>query len=343
VLICKSFIEYVESDKNMTAQPLAPEKLADAYRLMKTIREFEERMRSEYQQGKLPGFIHIYRNQEAIAVAACLDMTPNDYIASTHRGHGHCIAKGCEIEAMLLELACKEDGLCNGKGGSMHIADMSKGMLGANAIVGGGPPIAAGAALTAKTLGNGAVSLAFIGDGAADQGTVAESLNLAVVLQLPMIFMYENNRYAEFTKSPKPDGRIAERAGAYGMPSEVVDGSDFFAMYDACQRAITRGREGGGPTAIEALCNRYYGHFEGDAQAYRNQEELAEERAASDPIPRFLADPRAAALTADKIAEIDAAIFAEIDRGFEVTYAAADPTPDKLYTDVYIHYEGRLR
>ena len=120
---------------------MSPEKLADAYRLMKTIREFEERMRSEYQQGKLPGFIHIYRNQEAIAVAACLDMTNEDYIASTHRGHGHCIAKGCEIEAMLLELACKEDGLCNGKGGSMHIADMSKGMLGANAIVGGGPPM----------------------------------------------------------------------------------------------------------------------------------------------------------------------------------------------------------
>jgi len=225
----------------------------------------------------------------------------------------------------------------------MHIADMSKGMLGANAIVGGGPPIAAGAALTAKTLGNGAVSMAFIGDGASDQGTVAESLNLAVVLQLPMIFMYENNRYAEFTKSPKPDGRIAERAGAYGMPAEVVDGSDFFAMYDACQRAITRGREGGGPTAIEAVCNRYYGHFEGDAQAYRDQAELDAERAVSDPLPRFLADPRAAALTEEKIVEIDAAILAEIDRGFEVTYAAADPTPDKLYTDVYIHYEGRLQ
>ena len=223
----------------MSEIKITNDKLADAYRLMKTIREFEERMRSEYQQGKLPGFIHIYRNQEAIAVAACLDMTNEDYIASTHRGHGHCIAKGCEIEAMLLELACKEDGLCNGKGGSMHIADMSKGMLGANAIVGGGPPIAAGAALTAKTLGNGAVSMAFIGDGASDQGTVAESLNLAVVLQLPMIFMYENNRYAEFTKSPKPDGRIAERAGAFGMPAEVVDGSDFFAMYDACQRATS--------------------------------------------------------------------------------------------------------
>jgi pyruvate dehydrogenase E1 component alpha subunit len=176
---------------------------------MKLIREFEERIREEYQQGKLPGFIHMYRNQEAIAVAACMHLGNDDYIASTHRGHGHCIAKGCDIEDMLLELACKQDGLCKGKGGSMHIADMSKGMLGANAIVGGGPPIAAGAALTARTLGNGMVSMAFIGDGASDQGTVAESLNLAFVLQLPMIFMYENNHYAEFTRNPKPDGRIA--------------------------------------------------------------------------------------------------------------------------------------
>ena len=246
---------------------ISPEKLADAYRLMKTIREFEERMRSEYQQGKLPGFIHIYRNQEAVAVAACLDMTNEDYIASTHRGHGHCIAKGCEIEAMLLELACKEDGLCNGKGGSMHIADMSKGMLGANAIVGGGPPIAAGAALTAKTLGNGAVSMAFIGDGASDQGTVAESLNLAVVLQLPMIFMYENNRYAEFTKSPKPDGRIAERAGAFGMPAEVVDGSDFFAMYDALparDHARPRGRRPhGNRSGVQPLLRALRGRSSG--------------------------------------------------------------------------------
>ena len=130
------------------------EAVVKAYRLMKSIREFEERMRSEYQQGKLPGFIHIYRNQEAIAVGACFDMNNGDYIASTHRGHGHCIAKGCELDGMMLELACKQDGFCNGKGGSMHIADMSKGMLGANAIVGGGPPIAAGAALTAKTLKN---------------------------------------------------------------------------------------------------------------------------------------------------------------------------------------------
>lgn len=321
----------------------AKEELVKAYRLMKSIREFEERMRSEYQQGKLPGFIHIYRNQEAIAVGACLDMTDSDYIASTHRGHGHCIAKGCDLDGMMLELACKQEGLCNGKGGSMHIADMSKGMLGANAIVGGGPPIAAGAALTAKTLGNRGVSLAFIGDGASDQGTVAEALNLAVVLKLPMIFMYENNFYAEFTKNPKPEGRIAERAGAYGMPATVVDGSDFFAVHAACREAIQRGRDGGGPTAIEAVSARYYGHFEGDAQAYRDNEEMLRQRAEGDPLPKLLADPRASVLDASTVAQIDAEIQAALDRAVEYALAADDPTPDKLYTDVYINYEGELR
>ena len=317
------------------------DELTRAYRLMKTIREFEERIRSEYQQGKMPGFIHMYRNQEAIAVGACLDMTNDDYIASTHRGHGHCIAKGCELEGMMLELACKQDGLCNGKGGSMHIADMTKGMLGANAIVGGGPPIAAGAALTAKTLKTGGVSMAFIGDGASDQGTVAEALNLAVVLQLPMIFMYENNFYAEFTRNPKPEGRIAERAGAFGMPSIVVDGSDFYAVHAACREAIERGRSGGGPTAIEAVSARYYGHFEGDPQDYRDGAELRAQRAAGDPLPRFLEDPRTAALNVNRIADIDRAVFAELDRTVELALAAADPTPDKLYTDVYVDYEGR--
>ena len=319
------------------------EAVVKAYRLMKSIREFEERMRSEYQQGKLPGFIHIYRNQEAIAVGACFDMNNGDYIASTHRGHGHCIAKGCELDGTMLELACKQDGFCNGKGGSMHIADMSKGMLGANAIVGGGPPIAAGAALTAKTLKNRGVSMAFIGDGASDQGTVAEALNLAVVLELPMIFMYENNLYAEFTRNPKPEGRIAARAGAYGMPSVVVDGSDFFAVHAACREAIERARDGGGPSAIEAVSARYYGHFEGDAQAYRDTAEMKRQRKEGDPIPRFLADPRSAALDANLVKAIDAEIQAELDYAVEQALAADDPTPDKLYTDVYINYEGESR
>ena len=307
---------------------------------MKLIREFEERIREEYQQGKLPGFIHMYRNQEAIAVGACMHLGNDDYIASTHRGHGHCIAKGCDIEDMLLELACKQDGLCKGKGGSMHIADMNKGMLGANAIVGGGPPIAAGAALTARTLGNGMVSMAFIGDGASDQGTVAESLNLAFVLQLPMIFMYENNHYAEFTRNPKPDGRIAERAGAYGMPAVTVDGSDFFAVYEAVGEAVERGRTGGGPSAVEAVASRYYGHFEGDAQQYRDEEELEASRASSDPIARFLADSRCSGLDKAELEKIDADIQDTLDRGVERALAAADPTPEQLFSDVYISYRG---
>jgi TPP-dependent pyruvate/acetoin dehydrogenase alpha subunit len=314
--------------------------LYEAYRLMKLIREFEERIRDEYQQGKLPGFIHMYRNQEAIAVGACMHLGNDDYIASTHRGHGHCIAKGCGIEDMLLELACKQDGLCKGKGGSMHIADMSKGMLGANAIVGGGPPIAAGAALTARTLGNGMVSMAFIGDGASDQGTVAESLNLAVVLQLPMIFMYENNHYAEFTRNPKPDGRIAERAGAYGMPAVTLDGSDFFAVYEAVGEAVQRGRDGGGPSAVEAVASRYYGHFEGDPQQYRDTAELESSRATSDPIVKFLADDRCRDLESAKIAQIDADIQSILDAGVKRALAAADPTPEQLYSDVYVSYRG---
>ena len=231
--------------------------------------------------------------------------------------------------------------MCNGKGGSMHIADMNKGMLGANAIVGGGPPIAAGAALSAKTLGTGGVSMAFIGDGASDQGTVAEALNLAVVLQLPMIFMYENNLYAEFTRNPKPEGQIAHRAGSFGMPSVVVDGSDFYAVHAACREAIDRGRNGGGPTAIEAVAARYYGHFEGDPQAYRDDAELKSQREAGDPLPRFLSDRRSEPLDEACIADVDAAIFQELDRTFALAMAADDPTPDKLYTDVYVSYEGR--
>jgi TPP-dependent pyruvate/acetoin dehydrogenase alpha subunit len=314
--------------------------LYDAYRTMKLIREFEERIREEYQQGKLPGFIHMYRNQEAIAVATCMHLGDEDYIASTHRGHGHCIAKGCDIEDMLLELACKQDGICKGKGGSMHIADMDKGMLGANAIVGGGPPIAAGAALTAKTLDNGKVSVAFIGDGASDQGTVAEALNLAFVLQLPMIFLYENNHYAEFTKNPKPDGRIAERAGAYGMPAVTIDGSDFFAVYETLAEAVARGRQGGGPSAVEAVATRYYGHFEGDAQQYRDADEITASRAASDPIEKFLRHDKCSGLDPAKIASIDAGIQQILDAGVERALAAADPTPEQLYTDVYVSYRG---
>ena len=319
---------------------LPREVLLDAYRRMSAIREFDERMRREFEAGTVPGFIHLYIGQEAVAAGACMHLSDSDYIGSTHRGHGHCIAKGCDIGGMLLEIYCKRDGLCKGKGGSMHIADMAKGMLGANAIVGAAPPIAAGAALSAKTLGSDGVAMSFIGDGASNQGTVFEALNLASILKLPMIFMYENNGYAEFTgTSYHVGGDIAGRAGAFGMPAEKVDGTDFFAVYAAVGRAVERARAGQGPSAVEAIAARWFGHYEGDPQAYRAKEELAELRKTSDPLRRFrervLAGER---LSAGEMDSIDTRIRAEIDTKIAVAKAAPPPPAEALYDDVYISY-----
>jgi len=315
--------------------------LLDAYRRLKTIREFEMRMRLENEAGQLPGFIHLYCGQEAIAVGACMPLADTDYIGSTHRGHGHCIAKGCDVGDMLLEIFCKQGGLCNGKGGSMHIADMNKGMLGANAIVGAAPPIAVGAALTAKTLKNRGVSMAFIGDGASNQGTVFESLNMAMVLKLPMIFMYENNGYAEFTGASYHLGGsdILERAKSFGMPGKKVDGTDFFAVYEAAREAVDRARDGGGPSAIEAVAVRYYGHFEGDPQLYRAKDEVKQLRASADPIDKFTARvTESGDITAEELKAIDAEILAMLDDKVAAAKAAPVPGPEALYEDVYISY-----
>jgi acetoin:2,6-dichlorophenolindophenol oxidoreductase subunit alpha len=317
-----------------------PVMLLDAYRRMRAIREFEERMRREVQMGTVPGFVHLYCGQEAVGVGACMNLRDSDYIGSTHRGHGHCIAKGCDIGGMLLEIYCKQGGLCNGKGGSMHIADLRKGMLGANAIVGGAPPIV-GAALTQKTLGTDGVAMAFIGDGASNQGTVAESLNMAAVLKLPMIFMYENNGYAEFTGTSYHLGGadIAKRAAAFGMPAEKVDGTDFFAVYDAVGRAVARARKGEGPSAVEALAYRWYGHFEGDMQKYREDKEVDRLRAASDPLVKFIA--RATTefeIGADELQEIDEEITELIEDKVNAAKAAPKPTIEALYSDVYGSY-----
>jgi pyruvate dehydrogenase E1 component alpha subunit len=315
--------------------------LLDAYRRLKTIREFEMRLRLENQAGQVPGFIHLYCGQEAVAVGACMHLDDTDYIGSTHRGHGHCIAKGCDVGDMLLEIFCKQGGLCNGKGGSMHIADMKKGMLGANAIVGAGPPIAVGAALTAKTLKTGGVAMAFIGDGASNQGTVFEALNLASVLELPMIFMYEHNGYGEFTGASYHLGGndIVGRAKAFGMPGEKVDGTDFFAVYQAVGKAVDRARNGGGPSAVEAKAIRFFGHFEGDPQLYRTKEEIKDLQENADPIKNFIkAVTDAGQLTMDELTAIDAEILAMLDQKIEAAKAAPKPPGDALYTDVYINY-----
>ena len=318
-----------------------PIMLLDAYRRMRAIREFEETMRREVQAGTVPGFVHLYCGEEAIAVGACMHLADTDYIGSTHRGHGHCIAKGCDFEGLLLEIYCKQGGLCNGKGGSMHMADLRKGMLGANAIVGGAPPIAIGAALSAQVLGNKGVALAFIGDGASNQGTVFESMNMASCLKLPMIFMYENNGYAEFSgvKWHMGSADITSRAAGFGMSSVKVDGTDFFAVYDAMSAAVARARNGEGPSSIEAVAMRWYGHFEGDMQKYRKSGEVDELRRTSDPLVKF--EARATAefgIDADELREIDEELREMIEDSLAIAKAAPKPTPDALYTDVYASY-----
>lgn len=317
-----------------------PIMLLDAYRRMRAIREFEERMRLEVQAGSVPGFVHLYCGQEAVAVGTCMHLRDSDYIGSTHRGHGHCIAKGCDIGEMLLEIYCKQGGLCNGKGGSMHIADLRKGMLGANAIVGAAPPIALGAALSQRTRGTDGVAVTFIGDGASNQGTVAESLNMAVVLKLPLIFLYENNGYAEFTGiSYHLGGNIARRAAGFGMPAETVDGTDFFAVYDAVAGAVARARSGGGPSAIEAVAMRWYGHFEGDMQLYREPNEVDRLRATADPLLKF--EARATQehdISAAELREIDEEIRELIEDRVVAAKAAPRPPREALHTDVYGSY-----
>ena len=217
------------------AMQLSREALLGAYRKMATIRCFEDRVHDLFEAGALPGFVHLYAGKEASAVGVCSHLTDDDRICSTHRGHGHCIAKGVDTGGMMLELFGSRDGICGGKGGSMHIADLSKGMMGTNAIVGGGPTLACGAALTHKTLGTGGVAVTFTGDGGSNQGTTFESMNLASVWKLPVVFVFENNGYAESTASnwAVSCGDIVNPAEAFGMPGIQVDGFDFFAVHDA--------------------------------------------------------------------------------------------------------------
>ena len=316
------------------------DELLQAYRHMRTIREFEERVHTEFATGDIPGFVHLYAGEEASAVGICLELGDKDYIASTHRGHGHCIAKGCDVKAMMLEIYGRAEGLCGGKGGSMHIADLTIGMMGANGIVGGGPPLVCGAALTAKTLGTGAVAVAFVGDGASNQGTTLESYNLASIWNLPAIFVIEDNGYAETTASSYAvGGDQVKRAEAFGMPGCRVDGHDLFAVHEAAREAIERARGGGGPSLIHAKLNRYYGHFEGDAMTYRAEGEVERLRAEVDCMDLFRARVTEAGLiAAEQLDQIDREVGQLIDEAAAAAKAAPPPAADQLHTDVYISY-----
>ena len=317
------------------------EQVLEAYRVMRTIREFEERLHREFATGEIPGFVHLYAGEEAIAAGVIGHLGPDDYVASTHRGHGHAIAKGCDVKGMMAEIYGKATGICRGKGGSMHIADIDQGMLGANGIVGGGPPLVCGVGLTAKVKGTDQVAVSFTGDGGSNQGTFLEALNLASAWHLPCVFVVENNGYAEATSSAFHQAGIdvAKRADGFGMPGVMVDGFDYFAVRETAGEAIARARAGGGPTLVECKVGRYYGHFEGDQQTYRGPnevEDLRRDRDCLDHIARRVTD--GGFVEQSDLDAIDRAVATLIDEAVAEAKAAPDPTPADVLTDVYVTY-----
>ncbi len=252
------------------------EKLRWMYSQMVLIRTFEERVQQDYMSGKLVGAIHVYVGEEAVAVGVCGQLRKDDYVTSTHRGHGHCIAKGLDLRRMMAELYGKVDGQCRGKGGSMHLCDLERGMLGANGIVSAGLPLACGAALSANLRHTDQVAVAFLGDGASNAGAFHESLNLAAVLKLPVVFVLENNGYADAThiRYAARVTNLADRAAGYGIPGVTVDGMDVLAVHEAAGEAVARARSMRTPTLLECKTYRYYGHYVGDAGQYRSKEEV---------------------------------------------------------------------
>ncbi|HZV53112.1 MAG TPA: thiamine pyrophosphate-dependent dehydrogenase E1 component subunit alpha [Candidatus Dormibacteraeota bacterium] len=321
-----------------------PDLLGDAellrrlYRQMVLIRRFEERVHALRQSGALQGSAHLYVGQESVAVGVCARLRWNDYVASTHRGHGHAIAKGVDVARMMAELFGRETGTNHGKGGSMHIADAAVGMLGATGVVGAGVPMALGAALSARTRGTDQVAVAFFGDGAMGQGLVYECLNMSRIWKLPLVFVCENNGYAESTPVEYALGtkHLAGRAEAFGVPAATVDGQDVFAVYGEMGRAVARARGGGGPSFLECQTYRYYGHFIGDdPRRYRTAEEEAYYRA-RDCIERFeRAVVGRGALAEAELRAIDEEVGRTIEAAVRFAEESRPPAPSALTTDVY--------
>lgn len=309
----------------------------EALRRMLLIREFDTTAGDYFADGEIPGFVHLYIGEEAVGVGACAALDPDDYIASTHRGHGHCISKGLDPKLMMAELFGKRDGYCNGKGGSMHIADVESGMLGANGIVGAGPPMATGAALTIDYKDRDQIAVGFLGDGAVAQGQVHESINLASTWDLPAIFLVENNHYGEGTPVDKQHNveNLSDTAQAYDIPGVTVDGMDVTAVAEAVEEARKRARDGNGPTIIEAETYRYRGHYEGDEQPYRTKEELErwQERDAIDAFKERLIDR--GELSAEEFDEMQADVEAEIQEAVEYAQTADPPRPEEAYEDMF--------
>ncbi|MEC8173328.1 MAG: thiamine pyrophosphate-dependent dehydrogenase E1 component subunit alpha [Pseudomonadota bacterium] len=317
----------------------SPEQQREMLRLMQTIRRFEERATQDYLNGDIYGVVHSYIGEEAVAVGVCSALEEGDQIVSTHRGHGHCIAKGADLDRMMAELYGRETGYCKGKGGSMHIADFDIGMLGANGIVGGGIPIATGAGLAAQMDGKGRVAVSFFGDGASNAGSFHESLNIAATWKLPMLYVCENNRYAANTAAAETHARedVAARAHGYDIPGNVVDGNDIAAVYDAATTAVARARAGEGPTLIECKTYRWGRHTERPTQAEPRPTAEVEEWKTRDPIPRLIEALKAqqGQLTDEEWKEMDQEILAQISNAVAYAKASAFPKPEAALDDVF--------
>ncbi|ASS59035.1 thiamine pyrophosphate-dependent dehydrogenase E1 component subunit alpha [Rhizobium leguminosarum bv. viciae USDA 2370] len=324
----------------MSGLQLSQDKLIEVYRSMRTIRRFEERVMDEMATGDIPGNTHLYAGQEASAVGICLQLREDDYISSTHRGHGHSIAKGVDIDSMMAEIFGRATGTCGGKGGSQHIADISKGMLGANGIVAAGAPITCGAALSAKLLGTGQVAVAFAGDGAMNEGVMSESFNLAKIWNLPIVFAIEDNGFGEATANEHVSaGSFTRRAESYDIPSIEVDGTDVFKVYEAAGEAVERARNGGGPTMLHIHVPRYYGHYSGDPDTYRTPEEKAAMRNNRDCLSIFRKHVKEVSLLdSAELDAVDEAVEAAIDHAVAAARAAPFPPLSALTTDVYVKY-----
>lgn len=307
------------------------------YRTMVRIRKFEEKLYYLFSTRAMPGSMHQYNGEEAVAVGVCAALNSDDYITSTHRGHGHCIAKGANINAVMAEMFAKKTGCCKGMGGSMHIADFSVGMLGANGIVGAGIPQAAGAAWACKYKKTGQLAVAFFGDGAANEGAFHEGINLASVWQLPVVFVCENNVYGFSThyRRVTPIENVADRAASYGIPGVIADGMDVLDVYDKASDAVARARRGEGPTLLECKTYRYMGHSRFEKPTYRTQEELDSWKL-KDPIPNYAACLKTHYdVGEEELLRIDVEVTQEIDDS--VTYAEQSPDPDPLDYQQYIY------
>lgn len=315
------------------------EQLLDFYETMVKIRFFEERVEKLFLAGEIPGFVHLYIGEEAIATGVCANLRKDDYIESTHRGHGHTLAKGADLNGAMAEIFGKATGLCKGKGGSMHIADFSVGMLGANGVVGGGFNLAVGAALANKMKGQDNVAVVFFGDGASNRGTFHEAANMASAWKLPVIFLNENNEWASTTPTSSLTSvkNISDRAVGYDMPGITINGNDVFKVYETVKEAVERARQGGGPTLIECKTYRIKGHFVGDPEMYRTKEEVQSRFGKDDPIKNFEKKVLAEGLlTKADLSNIEEKVLKAIEEAIEFARQSPYPDPSELYTDLYV-------